>query len=509
MGAPTMGASHGGDAGAVHSSPFEGGYSAYAAAGSSHATGDAGTARSPHGRPPCLTIGFGVGGTLAIAAPGYPTPGAPPARPGGAPPGYVTVHALANLVESFDPNGTGVGATYLASLGAVCGPFTRSHSSQHLQKMVDDRMAEARMGCGLLEERIRDGSAERGDDPEDQALLWGLLHAMVKHRGKMTQNVTGADPSGADPKGPGPDLHALLLGSDADLNGSRRSERPGPASAATTGFSEDPVANSQALAEYERLLLGGKRGDALQLATSRGLWAHAMLLARHMGEQHFAATAAAMARAACTPGSPLHTLEVMFAGVPQDLIGGGAGGIGVGQKVGGHSRTGSFGAAAASLVGVGDSSFGENAGPGTAGGDVRTLLPRWRENLAILAANRAPGDARVMGALGDALWSASSGPDGTGGVFAAHAAYALAGATPQPFHPSSRLCLVGADHRRNPRTYATPAAIQRTELLEHSMALANSQYVLAPFQAYKLHYAGMLAEFGRVCLLYTSDAADE
>ena len=30
------------------------------------------------------------------------------------------------------------------------------------------------------------------------------------------------------------------------------------------------------------------------------------------------------------------------------------------------------------------------------------------------------------------------------------------------------------------------------------MALANSQYVLAPFQAYKLHYAGMLAEFGRV-----------
>ena len=305
MGAPhTMGAPHGLlDAGAPRaSSSFEGGYSggysAYAAAGSSHATGDAGTARSPHGRPPCLTIGFGVGGTLAIAAPGYPTPGAPPARPGGAPPGFVTVHALANLVESFDPNGTGVGAAYLASLGAVCGPLTRSHSSQHLQKMVDDRMAEARTGRGVSEERIRDGSAERGDDPEDQALLWGLLHAMVKHRGKMTQNVTGADPSGSDPKGPGPDLHALLLGSQPpDRNGSQPPrDRPGPASAATTGFSEDPVANSQALAEYERLLFAGKRGDALQLATSRGLWAHAMLLARHMGEQHFAATAAAMAR---------------------------------------------------------------------------------------------------------------------------------------------------------------------------------------------------------------------
>jgi hypothetical protein len=76
-----------------------------------------------------------------------------------------------------------------------------------------------------------------------------------------------------------------------------------------------------------------------------------------------------------------------------------------------------------------------------------------------------------------------------GSAAAAHAAYVLAGATPQPFHPSTRVCLVGADHRRRPRTYPTPAAIQRTELLEHALSLANPQSVLAPFQPYKLHYA--------------------
>ena len=283
-------------------SPFEGGYSAWGLPPPGRRTPPA-----TLGRPGRRTAGRRAsrsGSAWAVPSRSPRRGTRRPERPGETgrrSPGVVTVHALANLVESFDRHGgTGVGAAYLASLGAVCGPFTRSHSSQHLQKMVDDRMAEARSGRGASEERIE----KRGDDPEDQALLWGLLHAMVKHRGKMTQNVTGADPSGADPKGPGPDLHALLLGSDADRNGSQPIARPGPgpASAATTGFSEDPVANSRALAEYERLLLAGKRGDALQLATSRGLWAHAMLLARHMGEQHFAATAAAMARAACTPG---------------------------------------------------------------------------------------------------------------------------------------------------------------------------------------------------------------
>lgn len=39
---------------------------------------------------------------------------------------------------------------------------------------------------------------------------------------------------------------------------------------------------------------------------------------------------------------------------------------------------------------------------------------------------------------------------------------------------------------------------QRTELYEYSKVLGNSQFILLPFQPYKLIYAYMLAEVGKV-----------
>lgn len=39
---------------------------------------------------------------------------------------------------------------------------------------------------------------------------------------------------------------------------------------------------------------------------------------------------------------------------------------------------------------------------------------------------------------------------------------------------------------------------QRTELYEYSKVLGNSQFSLLPFQPYKLIYAHMLVEFGKV-----------
>ena len=40
--------------------------------------------------------------------------------------------------------------------------------------------------------------------------------------------------------------------------------------------------------------------------------------------------------------------------------------------------------------------------------------------------------------------------------------------------------------------------LQRTELYEYSKVLGNSQFILLPFQPYKLIYAYMLAEMGKV-----------
>lgn len=81
---------------------------------------------------------------------------------------------------------------------------------------------------------------------------------------------------------------------------------------------------------------------------------------------------------------------------------------------------------------------------------------------------------------------------------AAHICYLVSEANIESYSESSRLCLAGSDHLKYPRTYASPQAIQRTELYEYAKLLGNSQFVLLPFQPYKLIYACMLAEVGKL-----------
>ena len=80
--------------------------------------------------------------------------------------------------------------------------------------------------------------------------------------------------------------------------------------------------------------------------------------------------------------------------------------------------------------------------------------------------------AGVVAELGDALWRER------GEVEAAHACYVAAGCQIQAYSPSARLCLVGADHRARPRTYATPDAVRMTSLLEAALVSANPQAVV-------------------------------
>lgn len=45
-------------------------------------------------------------------------------------------------------------------------------------------------------------------------------------------------------------------------------------------------------------------------------------------------------------------------------------------------------------------------------------------------------------------------------IIAAHICYLVAEATFEPYSDSARLCLIGADHLKFPRTFASPDAIQ-------------------------------------------------
>ncbi|EFJ23474.1 hypothetical protein SELMODRAFT_415418 [Selaginella moellendorffii] len=61
-----------------------------------------------------------------------------------------------------------------------------------------------------------------------------------------------------------------------------------------------------------------------------------------------------------------------------------------------------------------------------------------------------------------------------------------------------RPCLIGADHCKYPRMYASPEAIQQTEVYEFARVTGNSQFILLPFQPYKLIYASMLTGAGKI-----------
>lgn len=51
-------------------------------------------------------------------------------------------------------------------------------------------------------------------------------------------------------------------------------------------------------------------------------------------------------------------------------------------------------------------------------------------------------------------------------VVAAHLCYLVAGAPLQAWDPAARMCLPGADHRTNPRTFGVVPAIHRALVLE-------------------------------------------
>lgn len=144
------------------------------------------------------------------------------------------------------------------------------------------------------------------------------------------------------------------------------------------------------------------------------------------------------------------------------------------------------------------------------------LLEKWKANLAaILAATSAANpsssqsvsqsqhDRRVAAELGDRLWAVQ------GHVEAAHCCYLLADLALGPIdNPSTRIVLLGADHKRKRPTNATQQhsfpsnfvvnmeAIQRSEVYEWAKVLGNSQYVLPGIHPYKLVYASLMADLG-------------
>ncbi|KAL1548995.1 protein transport protein SEC16B isoform X2 [Salvia divinorum] len=221
-----------------------------------------------------------------------------------------------------------------------------------------------------------------------------------------------------------------------------------------------------AAAEVQNLLVSGRKKEALQCAQDGQLWGPALVLAAQLGDQFYVETVKQMALRQLMAGSPLRTLCLLIAGQPADVFS--------------ADSTAVNNMAGAVNVPQQPTQFGSNC-----------MLDDWEENLAVITANRTKDDELVLIHLGDCLWKERSD------IIAAHICYLVAEASFEPYSDSARLCLIGADHWKMPRTYASPEAIQRTEIYEYSKTLGNPQFVLLQFQPYKYIYALMLAEVGR------------
>ncbi|XP_031269712.1 protein transport protein SEC16B homolog [Pistacia vera] len=410
--------------------------------------------RSSAGRPPHALVTFGFGGKIVVLknCSTFDTNSSFGRKdPLG---GVVNVLNLMEVVmDKTSASRFGLGTCdyfHTLCLQSFPGPLVGGNvGNKELNKWIDERIANFEVPSA----DNRNGEVMR--------LLYSLLKIACQYYGKLRS------PFGTDP---------LLKESDcpesavAKLFGSTKKNdvQLSDYGALTYCLQNLPAeAQIQATAlEVQKLLVSGRKKEALQRAKEGQLWGLALVLASQLGDQFYGDTVKQMALKQLVAGSPLRTLCLLIAGQPADVFS--------------YDKT-------TSII---PNSINTYQQPVQIGANC--MLDKWEENLAIITANRTKGDELVMIHLGDCLWKER------GEVTAAHLCYLVAESNFEPYSDSARLCLIGADHWKFPRTYASPEAIQRTELYEYAKVAGNSQFLLLPFQPYKLIYAHMLAEVGKV-----------
>ncbi|KAG2608861.1 hypothetical protein PVAP13_4KG010000 [Panicum virgatum] len=402
--------------------------------------------RSSAGRPPHAVVTFGFGGKLLVLKESSSMTANFDSGNQGNSGLTVSVLNIPEIVADKIDNPSMANGSALSYFHALCrqpipGPLVGgSAASKDVNKWLDDMI-------GVYESSLTEF---QGGDV--QKVLISLLKILCQHYGKL-RSPFGSDPSqeGVD----GPDMAVTKLFSSCK------------SSANMKGYGVHCMKNlpsESQIQEVQNLLVSGRRKEALHYAQEGQLWGPALILALQLGDKFYADTVKKMAHCHFVSGSPLRTLCLLIAGQPADVFNS-ENPVNSGSLYTPHQPV-------------------EVAPKG--------MLDDWQENLAIITANRTKGDDLVITHLGDCLWKEKNE------VASAHSCYLVAELNIDSYTESARMCLIGADHLRCPRTFASPEAIQRTEVYEYAKVLGNSQYILLPFQPYKLIYAYMLAEIGKV-----------
>ncbi|XP_057977476.1 protein transport protein SEC16B homolog [Malania oleifera] len=410
--------------------------------------------RSSAGRPPHALVTFGFGGKLIVLKDnsllGSSSYGSqdPMGR-------SISVLNLMEIVtEKIDAPGVRLGAcNYFHALcqQSFPGPLVgASVGNKEVNKWIDERIAN----CDSPGMDYRKGEVLR--------LLLSLLKIACQHYGKL-RSPFGTDTASRESDIPESAVAKLFA------SAKRHGEKFNAYGAITHCLQNLPSEGQirATAAEVQSLLISGRTKEALHCAQEGQLWGPALVLAAQLGDQFYVDSVKQMALRQLLAGSPLRTLCLLIAGQPADVfLTDTTANNGFPGEVNMPQQSGQLGA--------------------------NVMLDDWEENLAVITANRTKDDELVIIHLGDCLWKERSE------ITAAHICYLVAEANFELYSDSARLCLIGADHWKSPRTFASPEAIQRTELYEYSKVLGNSQFILLPFQPYKLIYAHMLAEVGKV-----------
>ncbi|EES04327.1 hypothetical protein BDA96_04G004400 [Sorghum bicolor] len=410
--------------------------------------------RSSAGRPPHALVTFGFGGKLIVLKETSSMPAS--FNTGnqfkGNSSSTVSVLNLSEVViDRVDPSSITNGSA-LSYFHALChqpvpGPLVGgSAASKDVNKWLDEMIA------------WYESSSSEFQKGDTRKLLISLLKILSQHYGKL-RSPFASDPLQEETNGP--EMAVTKLFSSCKRSTAHMGDYGSIVPCMKNIASESQM---QAVAqEVQSLLVSGRRKEALQCAQRGQLWGPAIILALQLGDQFYVDTVKKMAHFHFVSGSPLRTLCLLIAGQPADVFN-------VENNV--------------------NSDYGTSRQPMEPG--PNGMLDDWEENLAIITANRTKGDDLVITHLGDCLWKEKYE------VAAAHSCYLVAELNIDSYSESARLCLIGADHLKCPRTFASPEAIQRTEVYEYAKVLGNSQYILLPFQPYKLIYAYMLVDVGKV-----------
>jgi hypothetical protein len=351
---------------------------------------------------PHVRATFGFGGQLVTILPNYP------ASDGSS--------AVVEITFVKDVLGDDETRSLVEAVDASPGPFIPGDTPKsHVVKFASKEAQRCR-------EKISEVSTdqEMSKKLEDEALLWNFLVLLCQQNGVVVNS----------------DISDLLL-----------QDSPPAAAKSVSQAGVSSTTQEESLETLRQLLFAGRKKDAVDMACSRGLWGHALMLASRMDEQTRTYVVNRFT-ASLMNTDPLNTFYTLLLGRTPSAV-----------KPEGLPRAGD-----------------------------------WKPHLAMILANRMSKleNASIVN-LGDSLLSQKR-------LHAAHLCYHLASVHFSAYgNVDSKYSLLGIDHSHLAiGSYPVPSDLHMMEVLEFAMSLSKQDFLMPHFQLFKFLHVLKLLELGFV-----------